>query len=249
MTKVRADQLLVTRGLFESRARAQAAIEAGLVTAGGIQVKKPAQPVPSDAELIAQAAHPYVSRGGVKLAAALKHFDFNPDEKTCLDIGASTGGFTDVLLRNGARLVFAVDVGSGQLHPSLKSNNAVIELENTDARALESKIIHPPAELITIDVSFISLKLIVPILDSVATPRAEMIALVKPQFEAGRKLVRKGVIRDTAVHRSVCDDIATFAENLGWQVLGIIESPIEGGDGNREFLLGARRGRPRQTKT
>jgi 23S rRNA (cytidine1920-2'-O)/16S rRNA (cytidine1409-2'-O)-methyltransferase len=162
MTKVRADQLLVTRGLFESRARAQAAIESGLVTAGGIQVKKPAQPVPSDAELTAEAAHPYVSRGGVKLAAALAHFDFNPDGKNCLDVGASTGGFTDVLLRHGARRVFAVDVGSGQLHPSLKSNPAVIQLENIDARALDSKVIHPPAELITIDVSFISLKLIIP---------------------------------------------------------------------------------------
>jgi 23S rRNA (cytidine1920-2'-O)/16S rRNA (cytidine1409-2'-O)-methyltransferase len=218
------------------------------VSADGTQVRKPAQPVPSDAELIAQAAHPYVSRGGVKLAAALDHFGCNPDGKNCLDVGASTGGFTDVLLRHGARRVFAVDVGSGQLHPSLKSNPAVIHLENIDARALDSKVIHPPAELITIDVSFISLKLIIPVLASVSAPDAEMIALIKPQFEAGRKLVRKGVVRDATIHRTICDEVATFAAAEGWRVLGVIDSPIEGGDGNREFLLGARRAGVSPTK-
>ena len=249
MPKVRADQLLVARGLFESRARAQAAIEAGLVTANGEQVKKPAQTLPPDAELIAAAAHPYVSRGGVKLAAALADFRFDPAGKVCLDLGASTGGFTDVLLRRGARRVYAVDVGTGQLHPSLISNRAVVELEKIDARALDRALIPESPEFITIDVSFISLKLILPVLASLAAPAVEIVALIKPQFEAGRKLVRKGVVRDAAVHRNICDDLATFTAELGWHVLDVIDSPIEGGDGNREFLLGARRGvgRPRKT--
>jgi 23S rRNA (cytidine1920-2'-O)/16S rRNA (cytidine1409-2'-O)-methyltransferase len=248
MPKVRADQLLVTRGFFESRARAQSAIEAGLVTADGVQVKKPAQALRHDAELTAVAAHPYVSRGGVKLAAALAQFHFDPAGKICLDIGASTGGFTDVLLRGGARRVYAVDVGIGQLHSSLKSNRAVVECEKIDARELDRVLVPEPPELVTIDVSFISLKLIVPVVAPLAAPAAELIALIKPQFEAGRKLVRKGVVRDATVHRNICDDIATFAAGHGWHVLGVIDSPIEGGDGNREFLLGARRGGRRPGK-
>jgi len=248
MRKMRADQLLVTRGLFESRARAQAAIEAGFVTADGVQVKKSAQALPEDAALIAQPAHPYVSRGGVKLASALVHFGFDPNGKVCLDIGASTGGFTDVLLRGGARRVYAIDVGTEQLHVSLRGNRNVVRIENIDARTLDRVLISEPAELITIDVSFVSLKLIVPVVAAIAASAAEMVALIKPQFEAGRKLVRKGVVRDAEVHRSVCDDLAAFVTQHGWHVLGVIESPIEGGDGNREFLLGARRG-GRPTKT
>ena len=248
MRKMRADQLLVMRGLFESRARAQAAIEAGFVTADGVQVKKSAQAVPEDAELIAEPAHPYVSRGGVKLASALACFGFDPTGKICLDLGASTGGFTDVLLRGGARRIYAVDVGSDQLHISLRANRNVVRLENVDARTLDRVLIPEPAELITIDVSFVSLKLIVPVVAAIAASAAEMVALIKPQFEAGRKLVRKGVVRDVEVHRSVCDDLAAFVTQHGWYVLGVIESPIEGGDGNREFLLGARRsGRPTKT--
>jgi 23S rRNA (cytidine1920-2'-O)/16S rRNA (cytidine1409-2'-O)-methyltransferase len=243
MRKMRADQLLVTRGLFESRARAQAAIEAGFVTADGVQVKKSAQAVPEDAELIAEPAHPYVSRGGVKLSSALVQFEFDPNGKVCLDIGASTGGFTDVLLRGGAKRVYAVDVGTEQLHVSLRAHRNVVRIENIDARALDRALIPEPAELITIDVSFISLKLIVPVVAALAAPAAEMVALIKPQFEAGRKQVRKGVVRDAAVHESVCDDIESFATGHGWHVLGAIGSPIEGGDGNREFLLGARRDR------
>jgi 23S rRNA (cytidine1920-2'-O)/16S rRNA (cytidine1409-2'-O)-methyltransferase len=241
MLKVRADQLLVTRGLFESRARAQAAIEAGLVIADGKRVKKPAQELRTEAELIARPAHPYVSRGGVKLASALAHFDFDPSGKICVDVGASTGGFTDVLLRGGARRVYAVDVGTGQLHPSLAGHPDVVLLEKSDARKLDRSQISEPAGLITVDVSFISLKLIVPGLANIAAPDATLIALVKPQFEAGKKLVRKGIVRDATVHKSVCDNVAAFVREHGWHVLGVIESPIEGGDGNREFLLGARR--------
>lgn len=241
MTKIRADQLLVARGLFESRARAQAAIEAGLVVADGVRVKKSAQELPENAKLVAQPAHPYVSRGGVKLAAALAHFGFEPRGKICLDVGSSTGGFTDLLLRQDARRVYAVDVGTEQLHPSLRGNRDVVLLENVDARSLDGKLVPEPVEFITIDVSFISLKLIVPVLAAIVAPDAELAALIKPQFEAGKRLVRKGVVRDPAAHKSVCDDIAAFVEAHGWHVLGVIESPIEGGDGNREFLLGARR--------
>lgn len=241
MPKVRADQLLVMRGLFDSRARAQAAIEAGLVFADGERVRKPAQELRPEAELVAEPVHPYVSRGGVKLASALAHFDFDPTGKICVDLGASTGGFTEILLRGGARRVYAVDVGTGQLHPSLVGHPAVVQLEKVDARSLDRSQIAEPAGLITIDVSFISLKLIVPVLGKIAAPDAELVALIKPQFEAGRQSVRKGMVRDTAVHRAVCDEVATAIAGHGWHVLGVIQSPIEGGDGNREFLLGARR--------
>jgi 23S rRNA (cytidine1920-2'-O)/16S rRNA (cytidine1409-2'-O)-methyltransferase len=247
MARIRADQLLVTRGLFETRARAQAAIEAGLVIADGVRVKKSSQELPQDAQLVAQPAHPYVSRGGVKLASALAHFGFDPRGKNCLDIGSSTGGFTDLLLRQGARRVYAVDVGTDQLHPSLRADRRVVLLENVDARVLDRKLSPHPAELITVDVSFISLKLIIPVLAAIATAEAELVALIKPQFEAGRNLVRKGVVRDPAVRQNVCADIAAFAVAHGWHVLGVIESPIEGGDGNREYLLGARRD-PHATK-
>jgi 23S rRNA (cytidine1920-2'-O)/16S rRNA (cytidine1409-2'-O)-methyltransferase len=237
---MRADQLLLSRGFFESRARAQAAIEAGLVTANGVQVRKASQILPADAELQSEPAHPYVSRGGVKLAHALEHFRVDPAGKICLDVGASTGGFTDVLLRNGARRVYAVDVGTGQLHPSLRDRAEIVRLENVDARSLTRALIAEAAQLITVDVSFISLKLIFPSLNRVAAPDSELIALIKPQFEAGRSLVRKGVVRDQAVQEAVCREIATAAEEYGWVVGDVIPSPIDGGDGNREFLLGAR---------
>lgn len=240
-TRIRADQLLVSRGLFESRARAQEAIEAGLVTAGGVTVKKSAQMLPATAELTAEPAHPYVSRGGVKLAAALARFGIDPAGKVCLDLGASTGGFTDVLLRAGARRIYAVDVGTDQLHPSLRARREIVRLENVDARALDRALLADPVELITVDVSFISLKLILPVTAALAAESAELVVLIKPQFEAGRARVRKGVVRDAAVHDAVCRDIAASAAALGWSVQGIIGSPIAGGDGNREFLLGARR--------
>ncbi|MEX0590756.1 MAG: TlyA family RNA methyltransferase [Xanthobacteraceae bacterium] len=239
-TRTRADQLLVARGLFESRTKAQAAIEAGRVTADGMPVKKAAEAISTGAVLVAEPAHPYVSRGGVKLAAALAHFAFDPKGKACLDVGASTGGFTDALLRAGARRVYAVDVGTGQLHASLRGRNEIAILEKTDARKLDRSVIPVPPEMIAIDVSFISLKKILPNVTALAAPGAELVALVKPQFEAGRKLAGKGVVRDSAVHRAVCEELIAFAATLGWAVIGVVNSPILGGDGNREFLLGAR---------
>jgi 23S rRNA (cytidine1920-2'-O)/16S rRNA (cytidine1409-2'-O)-methyltransferase len=241
-TRMRADQLLVARGLFESRARAQAAIAAGHVTADGRPVLKPAQSIPIRATIDAEPAHPFVSRGGVKLAAALGRFGFDPRGKVCLDLGASTGGFTEVLVKRGAKRVYAVDVGSGQLHASLRGRPEIVSLEDTDARALDRSLVPVPPELIVADVSFISLKLVLPAATALTAPKAVLVALVKPQFEAGRKHVRKGIVRDPAVHKAVCEDLVAFVATLGWEELGVIESPILGSDGNREFLLGARRG-------
>jgi 23S rRNA (cytidine1920-2'-O)/16S rRNA (cytidine1409-2'-O)-methyltransferase len=239
--RLRADRLLVERGLFDSRAKAQAAIAAGLVSANDAPVRKASEEISIDAVLRASAAHPYVSRGGVKLAAALDHFGFDPKGKVCLDVGASTGGFTQVLLERGAAQVYAVDVGQRQLHESLRARPGVISLEATDIRALSPARLTEPAELVTIDVSFISLKLVLPAALALATRSAQLIALIKPQFEAGRGAVKKGVVRDQAVHAAVCEDIAAFVTSLGWRVLGVTPSPIAGGDGNAEFLLGAER--------
>jgi 23S rRNA (cytidine1920-2'-O)/16S rRNA (cytidine1409-2'-O)-methyltransferase len=235
----RADRLLVKRGLFDSRAKAQAAIAAGLVTANEAPVRKASEEIAVDAALSATPVHPYVSRGGVKLVAALDHFKFDPRGRICLDVGASTGGFTQVLLERGARRVYAVDVGHGQLHESLRSKAAIVSLEQTDIRTLSAAQLSEPPDLVTVDVSFISLKLALsPALALAKTP-AQLIALIKPQFEAGRAQVKKGIVRDPAVHAAVCDDISAFIASLGWRVLGIIPSPIVGGDGNAEFLLGA----------
>ena len=239
--RLRADRLLVERGLFESRAKAQAAIEAGHVTANDALVRKPSEEIPVDAALSASAAHPYVSRGGVKLSAALDHFGFDPQNRVCLDVGASTGGFTQVLLERGARRIYAVDVGHGQLHNSLLVRPEIVSLEATDIRALSRARLDVPPDLVTIDVSFISLKLVLPSVSPLATTSAQLVALIKPQFEAGRSAVKKGIVRDSALHAAVCDDMAKFAASLGWHVLGVIPSPIEGGDGNAEFLLGAER--------
>jgi 23S rRNA (cytidine1920-2'-O)/16S rRNA (cytidine1409-2'-O)-methyltransferase len=237
----RADRLLVVRGLFESRAKAQAAIEAGLVAANDILVRKASEEIPVDATLRASPAHPYVSRGGVKLETALAHFEFDPKERVCLDVGASTGGFTQVLLKYGAKRVYAVDVGRGQLHASLRALPEVESLEEMDIRDLSPALLDPPSNLATIDVSFISLKLVLPSVVILLKEPAQLIALIKPQFEAGRAHLKKGVVRDAAIHQTVCDDIAAFVISLGWRVLNIIPSPIAGGDGNAEFLLGAER--------
>jgi len=234
---MRADRLLVERGLFESRAKAQAAIAAGLVIADGVTVRKASDEIAIDAAIDARAAHPYVSRGGVKLAAALDTFGFDPKRRIGLDVGASTGGFTQVLLQRGAARVYAVDVGRAQLHASLRERPGVVSLEQTDIREL--KPLKPEPDLVVIDVSFISLKQVLPAALKLAASSAQLIALIKPQFEAGRERVRKGVVRDAAVHVAVCDDIAAFVASLGWRVIGVIPSPIEGGDGNAEFLLGA----------
>jgi 23S rRNA (cytidine1920-2'-O)/16S rRNA (cytidine1409-2'-O)-methyltransferase len=237
--KVRIDRLLVERGLFESRAKAQAAIEAGLVTANGACVRKASEGIALDATLRAAPAHPYVSRGGVKLAAALDHFGFDPSGRVCLDVGASTGGFTQVLLERGARRVYAIDVGRGQLHESLRSRPEVVSFEETDIRTCGPAQFRAAPTLLAVDVSFISLKLVLPTVIKLLGHRAQLVALIKPQFEAGPALVKKGIVRDTSVHKAVCDDMATFVASLGWRVLGIIPSPMAGGDGNAEFLLGA----------
>jgi 23S rRNA (cytidine1920-2'-O)/16S rRNA (cytidine1409-2'-O)-methyltransferase len=238
-TRQRADRLLVERGLFPSRTKAQAAIAAGLVTANAAPVRKASEEIAVDAALSATPAHPYVSRGGVKLAAALDHFKFDPQGRICLDVGASTGGFTQVLLERGAKRVYAVDVGHGQLHESLRGRPEIVSLEQTDIRTLSAAQLNEPPDLVTVDVSFISLKLALPPALALAKPPAQLIALIKPQFEAGRAQAKKGIVRDPAVHAAVCHDISAFVASLGWRVLGIIPSPIAGGDGNAEFLLGA----------
>ena len=238
----RADRLLVKRGLFESRAKAQAAIAAGLVVANDAPVRKASEEIPADARLRATPAHPYVSRGGVKLAAALDHFGFDPKDRVCLDVGASTGGFTQALLARGARRVYAIDVGRGQLHQSLRDRPEVVSFEETDIRACTPARFRETPNLITVDVSFISLKLALPPTLKLVAHRTQLVALIKPQFEAGPDHVKKGIVRDQSVRATVCKDIAALATSLGWRVLGVIPSPIEGGDGNVEFLLGAARG-------
>ena len=240
--RVRIDRLLVERGLFESRAKAQQAIAAGLVSADGVTVAKPADEVPADAVLQASPAHPWVSRGGVKLAAALDHFGIDPTGRVCLDVGASTGGFTEVLLARGARRVYAVDVGRGQLHASLRQHPDVVAIEATDVRKLEPARLDEPPDLVSVDVSFISLKLVLPAALALARHAAEVVALIKPQYEAGPDHLKKGVVRDPAVHQQVCATVSAFIESLGWTPAGVIPSPIAGGDGNHEFLIAAHRG-------
>jgi 23S rRNA (cytidine1920-2'-O)/16S rRNA (cytidine1409-2'-O)-methyltransferase len=240
-TRRRADLLLVERGLFESRAKAQDAIAAGLVTADGLPVRKPADEVATTALLRATPAHPYVSRGGIKLAAALDRLSLIVTGRIALDIGSSTGGFTDVLLSRGAKRVYAVDVGRDQLHPKLRNDPRVVSMEATDIRKLDAAFFEEPPDLIVIDVSFISLKLVLPSALALAAPRAHFVVLIKPQFEAPRSAIKKGFVRDDAVHQAVCADIAEVAAALGCDVLDQFPSPILGGDGNREFLIGLRR--------
>src|SRR5690348_1336616 len=214
--RIRADLLLVERGLFDSRAKAQAAIEAGLVEANGAAVRKPSEEIARNADLKAAPAHPYVSRGGVKLAAALDHFAIDPNGRVCLDVGASTGGFTEVLAARGARRVYAVDVGTGQLHARLRGRPDIVSLEKTDIRAVAALAFEEQPGLVTVDVSFISLKQVLPAVTALAAKEAALIALIKPQFEAGRDRIKKGVVRDAAVHQAVCGDIAAAAAGLGW---------------------------------
>jgi 23S rRNA (cytidine1920-2'-O)/16S rRNA (cytidine1409-2'-O)-methyltransferase len=235
----RADRLLVERGLFESRAKAQAAIEGGLVFADDRPVRKASEELAADAVLRASAAHPYVSRGGVKLAAALDHFAFDPKRRVCLDVGSSTGGFAQLLLERGARRVYAVDVGRAQLHESLRQRPEITLLEATDIRSLSPHLLDEAPDFVTVDVSFISLRNVLPPALALTKGPARLVALIKPQFEAGRAASKKGIVRDHAVHAAVCAEIEKFVTTLGWRVLGKIESPITGGDGNVEFLLGA----------
>ena len=237
--KQRADVFLVERGFFESRAKEREAIEAGLVACEGRTVRKPSEPIPVGAAIVAAAPYPWVSRGGLKLAAALDHFGIDPANLVCLDAGASTGGFTDVLLSRGARQVYAVDVGHRQLHPRIAADPRVVSMEGVDARELTA--LDPPPSLVVCDVSFISAKLVLPHVLGLTGEDACLVSLIKPQFEAGRDAAKKGIVRDAAVRQKVCAEIETLVQSIGWTSLGIIPSPIEGGDGNREFLIGARR--------
>ncbi len=241
MNRRRADVTLVEAGLFDSRAKAAAAIAAGQVTADGVPVAKASAGVRHGAVLKAAPAHPWVSRGGVKLAAALDAFEVDPGGRACLDVGASTGGFTHVLLARGARSVLAIDVGHGQMHASLRDDPRVTVREGTDARSLSVGATPNPFALLVCDVSFISLRRVLPAVLGLAERDADLVALVKPQFEAGPGVARKGIVRETAVHDAVCRDIADLVRGVGWTVTGLLPSPITGGDGNREFLLGARR--------
>ncbi len=238
----RADQALVDRGLAESRTRAQALILAGKVFSGERRVEKPGEVVREDAPLeVRGQAHPWVSRGGVKLAHALAHFGLSPEGRACLDIGASTGGFTDVLLRHGAARVYAVDVGHGQLAWSLRTDPRVVVLERTNARHLTAGQVPEPVGALVCDASFIGLRTVLPAPLARCAPGAWAVALIKPQFEAGPGAVGKGgVVRDPAVHAAVCDAVAGWWAALpGWRVLGIEPSPILGPEGNREFLIAA----------
>lgn len=243
--KCRLDQLLVERGLVESRTKAQALIMAGQVYSETRRLDKPGQQVKEDIpiELKGQ-EHPWVSRGGLKLAKGLEHFNVNPEGATALDVGASTGGFTDVLITGGAAKVYAVDVGHGQLAWKLRQDARVIVMEKTNARHLTSEDIPDPIDLIVCDASFIGLQTVLPAAMALATPGAYLIALIKPQFEVGKGRVGKGgVVREPELHEEVCKKIRAWLESQpGWSVLGVTESPIRGPEGNKEFLVCALRG-------
>ena len=243
MARDRADQRLVDLGLAESRTRAQALILAGKVFAGDRRVEKAGQTLPAGAMLLVRGQdHPWVSRGGLKLAHGLDTFGFNPSGLVCLDIGASTGGFTDVLLSRGAARVHAVDVGHGQLAWKLRSDPRVAVLEKINARHLTAVQVDEPVEALVCDASFIGLATILPAPLALCAPGAWAVALIKPQFEAGPADVgARGVVRDPDVHRRVCETVSRWWAGLpGWRVCGLAESPITGPEGNREFLIGAR---------
>ncbi len=238
--KTRADVLLVARGLFESRAKARAAIEAGGVTADGRPVAKAAELIADDAVVEAVAAHPWVGRGALKLVHALDLWPIDVADRVVLDVGASTGGFTEVCLARGAARVYAVDVGRGQLHPKLAADPRVVSLEATDARDLTPALIAEPPGLIVSDVSFIALAKALPAALDLAAPGADLAALVKPQFEVGPAKVGKGgIVTDEAARQGALDGVLAFLDDRGWIVRGTADSPISGGDGNREFLLWA----------
>ena len=239
--KVRADQLLVAQGLAESRTRAQALILAGNVFVGDRRVAKAGDMLAGDAVLTVKGRdHPWVSRGGIKLDHGLTHFGFGVNKAVALDVGSSTGGFTDVLLSRGAKRVYAVDVGTNQLAWKLRSDERVIVHEQTNARDLNTGIIPERIDIVVCDASFIALHKVLDAALDLARPGAARVALVKPQFEAGREEVGKGgVVRDPAVHQRVCDAAAAWVQSKGWRVCGVEPSPITGPEGNVEFLLGA----------
>ncbi len=243
-SSIRLDKALAAAGLAPSRSAAADLVRRGCVRVDGVPARKAGQGVSAHALLaITGDARPHVSRGGLKLAAALEHFRLDPAGCTALDIGASTGGFTDVLLRGGARRVYAVDVGQGQLHASLRGDNRVVVLEKCNARRLDRLLVSEAIDLLVCDVSFISLTKALPAAMALCRPGATLVALIKPQFEAGRAHVGKGgIVRDKKVHREVCTRIERWLEDdMGWPVTGLIPSPVTGPDGNHEFLIAARR--------
>jgi 23S rRNA (cytidine1920-2'-O)/16S rRNA (cytidine1409-2'-O)-methyltransferase len=243
MSRVRIDRLLVEQGLFESRAKARVAIEAGGVSADDRVVIRPSDLVEERAAIVAKAAHPWVGRGALKLDHAMTLWPIPVSGRTVLDLGASTGGFTQVCLARGAARVFAVDVGRGQLHPLVAGDPRVVELSGTDARTLTAEVVTPAPSLIVCDLSFISLAKALTAPLSLAAPEADLIALVKPQFEVGREGVGKGgLVKDEAARLGALDSVCTYLEGQGWLVKARADSPIEGGDGNREYLVWASRG-------
>lgn len=242
--KMRVDQLLVDRGLAESRTRAQALVLAGTVFSGETKIAKPGQQVAGDAPLDVRGRdHPWVSRGGIKLAHAIDHFALDPTGVTAMDIGSSTGGFTDVLLSKGAARVFAVDSGTNQLAWKLRQDPRVTVLEQTSARILTPELIDAPCSWVVCDASFIGLAKVLDVPLRLAAPDCQLVALIKPQFEVGRAEVGKGgVVRDPALHERVCEEVQSWVQGLGFTVQGITPSPITGPEGNVEFLIAARRG-------
>ena len=242
--KVRVDQLLVERGLADSRTRAQALVLAGRVFRGERRLDKPGEQVPVDLEVTVRGGEDWVSRGALKLIAGLDAFAIDPQGLVCLDVGASTGGFTEVLLRRGASRVYAVDVGYGQLDARLRQDPRVVVRERVNARHLTAAEVPEPIDLVVCDASFIPLRLVLPAPLALSRPGARLVALIKPQFEVGKGQVGKGgVVRDPALHEAVCAQARAWLESLagGWRVLGIIPSPLLGPAGNREFLMGAAR--------
>ena len=242
--KRRIDQMLVERGLVESRSRAQALIMAGVVFSGETKLAKPGQQLAEDAPLEVRGRdHPWVSRGGIKLAHVIEHFGLDPRGAVAMDIGSSTGGFTDVLLQGGASHVFAVDSGTNQLAWKLRQDERVTVLEQTSARILTPEMIDRRCDWVVCDASFIGLAKVLERPLELAAPECRLVALIKPQFEVGRDEVgKKGVVSDPALHERVCEEVRAWLEGNGWTVEGIVESPITGPEGNVEFLISATRG-------
>lgn len=239
----RLDKVLAERGLVTTRSRARDLILRGLVTVNGVVATKPGAVIAADAAIVVAAGGAYVSRGALKLEAGLEAFSFSPQDLVCLDVGASTGGFTEVLLVRGATKVYAVDVGHLQLHPRISCDSRVVSIEGFDARRLRRAQVPDPVQAIVADVSFISLEKVLPASLKLSAPGAWLVALVKPQFEAGRAAIGKGgIVRDASVREQQAEKIAQFIDaQPGWSVVGVVASPITGGSGNQEFLLGARR--------
>ena len=238
------DQLVFDLGLAESRERAKTTVMSGLVFVNGQRADKPGMQVSPDIKVeIKGTALPYVSRGGLKLEKALKVFPIDVNDKVCIDCGASTGGFTDVLLKNGAAKVYSVDVGYGQLAWSLRNDERVVNMERTNIRYISSELIPEPLDICVMDLSFISVKLVLPAVCALLKDNAQLVCLIKPQFEAGREEVgKKGVVHDKAVHLSVIESVLSFAPTVGMTVMGLDFSPIKGPEGNREYLCYMKKG-------